>query len=333
MKVPTSRSNFPRINNKFLRITNISVNQDFFELIRRIDKAWEPYSRLGESHDKYFQKIRIVQPADLSFASREVVSVKQIAEKDDALPLVEIESRHFGLFAPYGPMPIYVSEHARNEYLLKKNKAFEQFMNLISQRFAIYQYRCWAQLHAAIGHDKSAANAFQNRINNIVGINKVNKVPNEHIRKLRQSFPGAYLKDRMSLDELQKIIAKYFNVAVNITKRYPTWIALENKSKFILGKKILGKKFYNIESSALIELGPFRDKSFLAYDRREKKLKELIEVCDDFVNQLLSFTVVMYVETRPEWREAINNLQIGKNSWLKPRTQIMKKVVYTPFSS
>ncbi|MCV2509422.1 MAG: type VI secretion system baseplate subunit TssG, partial [Neisseriaceae bacterium] len=121
-------------------IPNISVNQDFFELVRRVDKVWEPYLRLGQSRDKYFLKIRIEQPADMSFATKEVAGLRQIVKKKGQPPLVVIESRHFGLFAPYGPMPLFVTEHARSEYILNKNRAFEKFMNVISQRFALYQY-------------------------------------------------------------------------------------------------------------------------------------------------------------------------------------------------
>ncbi|MBN3860283.1 type VI secretion system baseplate subunit TssG [Neisseriaceae bacterium PsAf] len=311
-------------------IPNISVNQDFFELVRRVDKVWEPYLRLGQSRDKYFLKIRIEQPADMSFATKEVAGLRQIVKKKGQPPLVVIESRHFGLFAPYGPMPLFVTEHARSEYILNKNRAFEKFMNVISQRFALYQYCSWSQLNVAVGHDKPQSNAFQKKMDQVTGVVDGNFKYDTHIKKVRRSFPGAYVGGKISLNQLKRIISHYFNVSVNVVKRYPTWIAHKNNAEFVLGKKLLGSRFYSVEYSALLELGPFYDESYLDYDRGEDKLKILIAVCKDFVKYLLDFDVILCIETNPASRKGLKDMKMGKNSWLKPKKQMMKKVVYSP---
>lgn len=83
----------------------------------------------------------------MGFASREIASIVQRPTQ------VLIQARHFGMFAPYGPLPIHVTEHARTEVIARRNQAFQQFVGIVSQRFAVLHYRAWAQLKAMIGHD------------------------------------------------------------------------------------------------------------------------------------------------------------------------------------
>ncbi|WP_268619478.1 type VI secretion system baseplate subunit TssG, partial [Escherichia coli] len=97
--------------------------------------------------DRSRERLCITQPADMAFASREIASIVQRPKQ------VLIQARHFGMFAPYGPLPIHVTEHARTEVIARRNQAFQQFVGIVSQRFAVLHYRAWAQLKAMIGHE------------------------------------------------------------------------------------------------------------------------------------------------------------------------------------
>lgn len=312
-------------------ILDLSINQDFFELLRRIDRSWKDNIRLGDSNDKYPMKIRIDHPADMSFATREVVSVRQIHKYRNILPSVYIESRHFGLFSPYGPMPIYVTEHARSEIILKKNKAFERFMAILSQRLAIFQYRAWAQLHVAVGYDKEKANPFKNRLDQLIGLGLPMYIM-DHIAKLRRSFPGAYLIGKKSFFQLQKILSKYFQIPVSIIKNQASWIYDSDSSKYQkmgkIGNVRLGKRIYDVEHSATINVGPFFDISYEDFSKAQDKLNLLIDICNDFVNYLVKFNVYIIIKLNKGYSANLNKARIGNNSWLKPNDNMYKKLVY-----
>lgn len=312
-------------------ILDLSVNQDFFELLRRIDRAWAGNVRLGDSDDKYYMKIRVDQPADFSFATREVVSVRQVHKYRNVLPSVYIETRHFGLFAPYGPMPLYVTEHARSEVMFNKNKAFERFMGVLSQRLALLHYRAWAQLHVTVGHDKSEANSFQNHLDQLTGV-YFPIYRDRHIERLRRAFPAAYMFGKKSFNQLQKIISKYFKLEIKITKNEATWIDDGNSAQYQkmgkIGNVRLGKRFYDVEHSALITVGPFADVNYEDFCKNQYKLKLLVNICDDFVNYLIKFNVCILIKLNKSWGANISKSIIGKNSWLKPNSNVYKKLVY-----
>ena len=79
--------------------------------MRRIERAQPDAPRLGVSNDRSRERLCITQPADMGFASREIASIVQRPTQ------VLIQARHFGMFAPYGPLPIHVTEHARTEVI------------------------------------------------------------------------------------------------------------------------------------------------------------------------------------------------------------------------
>ncbi|KPD66978.1 type VI secretion protein, partial [Yersinia pestis subsp. microtus bv. Altaica] len=63
------------LKNTFL--PGISASQDFFELLRRIERATPEQGRLGTQRDRSHLRLRIIQPADMGFAPREVSDIRQ----------------------------------------------------------------------------------------------------------------------------------------------------------------------------------------------------------------------------------------------------------------
>lgn len=307
-------------------IINLSANQSFFELLRKIEYYQNDAPRLGTSNDHSRERINIVQPADMSFASSEVIDIKQ------NLSQILIKIRHFGMFAPYGPLPIHITEHVRNELLLKRNEAFQKFVNIISQRFAILHYRAWSQLKAIIGHDhEDSKNPFLLHLQQISGVHKELPI-NCHIQKLRQSFPGVYFSNRRSLKNLNKILSVYFNIPIKITPRYAKWIDDGKKTDAqkmgFLGKSRIGSRFFDAQYGAHIQIGPLPSPVYQEYQRKSVKLLALMSICHDFVNYQLMFDVSLIIKTETGMAAQLGKKFLSKDGWLKPDIGMYKQLVY-----
>lgn len=307
-------------------IEGLSNRQDFFELLRRIDRAQANTSRLGMVNDRSHERLRITQPADLAFASREVLTVVQ------APPQVRIKARHFGFFAPYGPLPIHVTEHAFSEAVAKRNHAFEQFVGIMSQRFAVLHYRAWAQLSSMVCHDHNDQhNSFLQHLWQVVGV-PPGGVGNLHAQRLRTAYAGAYLPGRRSLRQLKKMLAAYFNVPIHITARHPHWVegALQHQNQRLgtLGKTRIGSRFFDVQYGAHIQIGPLSARQYQQYQRDSVRLQAMVGICHDFTCHQLMLDISLLINTEPDMAMCLGHQRLSRDSWLKPEFGVYQHRVY-----
>lgn len=330
-----SKNSFRSQNNAFL--PGLSASQDFFELLRRIERATPEQKRLGSLGDKSNVRLRIIQPADMSFAPREVSDVRQGPNARHQLAEITIFCRHFGLFAPYGPLPIHVTEHARNEALSKRNQAFEHFAGILSQRMAILHYRAWAQMHVAVGHDRVSENAFLHRLRQMAGLSLQQDLTsqqalNPHIERVRRCFPGAYLPGRGSLRKLQDIISQYFAVPIRLEARKGLWIddahnAL-NQRMGRLGSTRVGRRFFDVQHSLLLSIGPVSDPQYLDFQRNSERINTLVRVCHDFVRHRMVLDVQLIIKTSPSMACRLGGGTLSRHCWLKPDSALRIQPIY-----
>ncbi|HHB1427586.1 TPA: type VI secretion system baseplate subunit TssG [Serratia odorifera] len=297
----------------------LSNRLDFFELLRRLERDGGLRARLGSPNERAELDLRVIQPADLSFAPREVVSVTQEQAAGER-PALLVTCRHFGMFAPYGPLPLHVTEHARQEMLSLRNRAFQEFTGLFSQRLAVWHYRAWAQMSVALGHDRPQSNAFLQRVSQMSGVHQ-SVAANEHVQRLRARFAGAYLPGRLGLQPLGRLLADYFRLPVAITPRVARWIddgeGSARQKMGVLGRTRVGRRFFDIQHTARIRLGPLPSPDYQAYQPGGARLAALLAICRDYVGQQILFDVDLDIITQPEMSGRLGQARLSKDGWLK----------------
>lgn len=307
-------------------IPGLSARQDFFELLRRIERAQPAAPRLGVTHDHSRQRLQITQQADMAFASREVVAVEQRP------PQVRIAVRHFGLFAPYGPLPLHVTEHARSEVIARRNAAFQQFAGLLSQRFAILHYRAWAQLNAMAGHDHAeAGNPFLLHLRQIAGVHPHLR-PSVHVQRLRQAWPGAWLPGRRALSQLGRMLTAYFGVPIALTPRYARWIddrgTGDRQRLGRLGQTRIGSRFFDAQYGVQIRIGPLSAAQYAHWQRGSERVQALVSLCRDFMQHQLIPDVSLLIRTEPDMAARLGRYALSKDGWLKPDAGLFTQCVW-----
>ena len=170
-----------------------------------------------------------MQPAALHFSSSEISKVS-FENADDASrgPLeILIEHRNFGMFAPYGPLPIHITEHAWVEKRFERNEAFEQFINLLSSNMAWLYYRAWSAMHPALCFDRSNR-LFVSRLNGLAQIDSSFTARHHHsVSACRMANLGVYLNTQRPLAAMQRILATHFQVQTTIYPRRGRWCKTE----------------------------------------------------------------------------------------------------------
>lgn len=298
---------------------------DFFALLREMERRASDAPRFGTLNDAAATRLRIRQTADLAFASREVVAVKQQQSRYD------ISVRHFGLLAPYGPLPISVTEHARNEQLSHNSAAFSDFMALLTQRHALLWYRAWGQLQPMASHDHPAAeNRFLQKLQLIAGI--TDRAPgSEHHKILRQNWPAAWLPGRASLRDLQLMLAHFFQIPIQLFAFEGHWIEPKESQPLHrmagLGTTRLGKRFFDAQHALRIDIGPLTSPAWDHWQRGAEPLHVLASMCQMFVRHQLQINIDLLMKTSSsQSQKGLGKL--GRNSWLKPCDVIVRQRVW-----
>lgn len=299
--------------------------KDIFALLREVERRSPDLARLGTLGDNAAKRLTLQQRADLAFASREVAQVRQ---QDHHL---HITLRHFGFFAPYGPLPVAITEHARNEAIGHNSAAFSDFLAMFSQRPTLMWFRAWNQLQPMSGCDRDGeGNRFQSRLKQVAGISE--EAPgNAAHHRLRQNWPAAWLPGRASLRDLQQMLNHFFELPLRFYSAEGLWItpreAVPQHRMGRLGKTRLGKRFFDAQHTLRIEIGPLSYPVWQSWQRGEQKLLLLAAMCQMFVRHQLHICIDLLLKTSSlQARRGPHKL--GRDSWLKPRDAIVRQRVW-----
>ncbi|WP_158239887.1 type VI secretion system baseplate subunit TssG [Erwinia sp. B116] len=302
-----------------------SADRDFFALLREFEHLCPGQPQLGESRDGSLSRIRITQRADAAFAPREVADVQT---NDGRL---EVITRYFGFFAPYGPLPLYVTEHAHAEAFSQRNRAFEAFMAIFSQRLALFFYRAWSQLNPIVGHDRPPEqNRFDRRLRMVAGIPAAQPLET-HLSRLRLAWPGAWLPGRGSVAELQRMLTHYFSVPVRVRTRQGRWIGDEpgvHPVGNLLGATRLGRRFYDAQHAVRIDIGPLDASEYSTFQRGAPALLSLAHCCRAFFRHRYVMDIVLLIRTSPAMACRLGQGRAGRSGWLQAREKIVSQPVW-----
>lgn len=319
----------------------ISNRKTFFELMRRLESllATDGYGlRPGWDRDKFY----VEQAADLSFASSELQAVDIVPgpnlvanESGEARTQIRIRCRHFGLFAPYGPLPVHITEHARHEILFERNAAFESLINTISGHLAVLYYRAFANTHPLISQRAHPQReGFNQRLARLaspwMGGNEL--ADEYHIKRCRQHMANAYLRPERSLDDLKRLLEMYFGVDVHIVPRHGRWIEIghDTSGSKRLGAWRIGQRVFDTQSSLKVTIGPLKAQDFPDFQRASARMKTMVRLIDDFVGGQATACIDVAVQTTPELGSTLGRCRIGQNAWLKPSQALKTVRAYDP---
>ncbi|KVE27311.1 type VI secretion protein [Burkholderia singularis] len=327
---------------KFHRVRRmLRPSRTFFELMRRVEVLERERSGAARFVRHSPAWLRIEQLAGMHFASTEVESVdvelSRFVEADDH-PQVKVTQRHFGLFAPYGPMPLHVTEHAMQEKRFERNAAFERFVNLACGDLAWLHYLAWSSMHPVLGYER-ARNPFVERVTSLANARAKTSglAPGEtverHALACRRAFPGIYCAPRRSLADLQRMLTRYFNVPLRIVPRYGRWIPVPGSrgGGLRIGAWRLGARIWDVQHSLEIVIGPIEADEFYRWQRRAAAIMAVHTVTADFVDGRIDPVIKVQVRTRPELAGKVGRMRIGVDAWSRPNHALRTLTIYESF--
>ena len=316
-------------------LESLRCDKTFFELMRRIEAMAENSRNRHAVQQRIPTGVRLMQPAALHFSSSEISKVSFENTGDDSKRALEIliEHRNFGLFAPYGPLPIHITEHAWVERRFERNDAFEQFINLLSSNMAWLYYRAWSAMHPALCFDRTNP-PFVSRLNGLVQIEPSFTARHHHsVSACRMASPGVYLNTQRPLAAMQRILATHFQVKTAIYPRRGRWCKTEHSAHVPVqvGRWRIGQRVWDVQQTINIDIGPIEAKDFHVWQRRSARIKALDAVVRDYTQARVDFAIHVLVKTSPDLAVKVGAAQLGVNTWLKSGHVLKRLTVHEAF--
>lgn len=236
---------------------------DFYQAMRQLEAAHAEQPRLGLGRSPAEESFRLGQDPSMAFAP---ASLSAVAAPHGRRP-ARIEVRFFGMLGPNGPLPLHLTEHARNRLYHFGDATFTRFLDVFHHRFLSLLYRAWAQAQPTVSLDRPGEDSFGSYVGALVGIG----LPSLRDRDALPDFAklahaGHFNRQVRNSEGLGKLVSAHFQCPVEVEQFVGHWMALDQDDCLALGERrhglgvsaVLGRKVWDRQGKFRLRLGPLR---------------------------------------------------------------------------
>jgi type VI secretion system protein ImpH len=237
---------------------------DFFQALRRLEGLSPDRPRLGKAVRPSDEPVRLSQEASMAFAPS---TLSAFEEQDDGLP-PRLEQRVFGLLGPNGPLPLHLTEYARERLRLHGDRTLVRFFDLFHHRMALFFYRAWTEARPTVQHDRPDEDRFAVYVGALAGYGSPATRDGDTIHDhAKRFFAGHLARSARNAEGLAAILEGYFGLPARVDQFALGWLELPRDQRTSLrGDRdpsgalgigtVLGARVRDAQSRFRIVLGP-----------------------------------------------------------------------------
>jgi type VI secretion system protein ImpH len=273
----------------FAELAAAPYRYDFYQTLRRIECLYPDKPRWGTALRPLDEPVRLGQDPDLSFAPAPLASFSVRAGEPPRLQV-----RLFGLFGPNGPLPIHITEYARERLQHTGDATLTRFLDVFHHRFLALFYRAWAQAQPHVNRDRPRDDRFTTYVGAFVGMSPAAFRERDTLPDLAKFFHvGAMIRQVRNAEGLRGILQHFFRVPVAIEEFVGHWMALGVAERSALSREgaplgagaVLGRRVWDRQHKFRIRLGPLTLAQYQSFLPGGSPLRELT----DWVRTYLCF--------------------------------------------
>lgn len=300
---------------------------DFYAAVRLLQSRFPNQPRIGHSGSLAQDPVRFAQSPALDFAPSILEAVKS---KDPSRPPV-IYSRHFGLFGTNGPLPLCLTEYARDRIFHHGDVTFTEFCNVFHHRLLSFFFRAWADGRKTVDFDRSEDQCWPQFVGSLVGLGLKSLQDRDSVPDRAKLFlAGRLVQQSRNAEGLESIIQDFFAVQTQVQTFVGSWMRLPASSVCKLGDSretgclgssvIAGSRIWNCQMHFRLRMGPMKLadlERLLPTGASFKRLRDWIQL---YVGEEFTWDAQLVLA-----REEIPAVQLGKagrlgwTTWLKTK--------------
>jgi len=238
-------------------------DHDFFQVLRRFECLYSDKPRLGRALRPVDEPLRLAQEPSMSFAPAALSSFSP----SGAGRAPRLEQRFFGLLGPNGPLPLHLTDFARERLMHHGDKTFVRFLDVFHHRFLEMFYRAWAQAQPTVCLDRPQEDRFAVYVGSLIGVGTPHLARRDAVGDhAKLYYSGLLSRQVRNRDGLQAWLAGFFRIPVSVEQFVGHWLRLPAEDRTRIGVDsdgarvavgaVLGAAVWDRQHKFRIELGP-----------------------------------------------------------------------------
>lgn len=291
-----------------------------FQALRIIEAQHPDRPRLGQSRRSAQDPVRLGQEAELAFPTSTIADFK--AGEDGRMHLT---NRAFGLFGPQGPLPLHLTEYARNRRRNERDTTFIAFADTFTHRLMSLFYRAWAAGQPAPSFDRPEQDPFERKVAALSGYNAKALYGRDEMPDMaKRHFAGHLASGTKTAEGLVSILSAFFEAPVHLQQFVGEWLDLEPDDRWQLGQGALGRstsigsRVWSRTSKFRILVGPLSLPDYKRLLPGQGSLERLEAIVRNYVGDALDWDVNLILRAADVPRVALGgaNAALGHTTWV-----------------
>lgn len=294
-----------------------------FLALRILEAEYADRPRLGESRRPREDAVRLGQEARMAFPPSTIRAFTPPGAKPGKLV-----NRFFGFFGPHGPLPIHMTEHARERQINEKDGTFVAFADMLTHRIMSLMYRAWVTGHPAVDFDRGAGTDFENHVAALSGHHGAGLRDRDAMPDLaKRHFAGLLGAGTRNAEGLVAILSTFFSAPVRIEEWVGSWLELEPDDQWELGKggglgqtTSIGTRVWSRSAKFRLIIGPV---SLDEYERLlpgRSSMDKLAAIVRNYVGDALDYDVNVVLRAKDVPAATLGgSTRLGQTSWIGAR--------------
>ena len=238
----------------------------------------------------------------------------------------------FGLFGPNGPLPLHLTEYARDRDTQDKDSTFRRFADVFHHRMLSLFYRAWAAAQPTVNLDKRDDDRFFDFVGSLIGIG----TPGARDHDSLPDHSRLYLSGLLSMQNrpaagLRAAVEEYLLVDVDLEEFVGEWLLLPGNSQLSLGSSqeccllgvttTVGSRTWYCQGKFRVICGPLDYASFRRLLPDRDSLKGLAALVRNYAGDELDWELRLVLEAQevPSLTLGVSG-DLGWTTWLGKRS-------------
>jgi type VI secretion system protein ImpH len=308
----------------------------FYHALRALEAAHPHLPRFGTSRRLRDDPVRLGQEPTLAFAPSTLASFR----RDGAVP--RLDAYLFGVFGPNGPLPLHLTEYARERERNYRDGALRRFADLFHHRLIQLFYRAWANAQPVTHADRPDDDRFALYVGALEGMALEGLRDRDRLPDTaRLHWVGLFAMPTGSAEGLERMLGGFFGLPVTIEPCVGHWIHVPPEGISQLGFRacrlgdtaMLGERVWDCAGKFRVVVGPVGYAAFERFLPGRESLARVDSVVRFWTGGALwwDLQVVLKRDEVPGTR--LNGRSgLGWNTWLlgAPATRDAREYIWDP---
>ena len=299
----------------------------FYAIMRLLEATYPDRPRFGQSVRPSQDSLRLAQEPSVTHAPAALAAFEQ---GDDDIPH-RLLVHFFGLFGTDGPLPLHLTEYARDRRRNHRDAAFQRFADVFHHRAISLFYRAWADVRPTVAFDRPEQDRFAAYVGSLIGLGTSALRDRDAMPDLTKlHFAGLFAAQTRNAEGLAQILSAYFDVPVRLEGFQGAWMTFPSGDRTRLsdgprtaelGKTaVVGSKVWSRQNKFRLIFGPMTLADYQRLLPGGLSFHRLVPIVRNYAGDVMIWDVNLVLRAAEVPPLCLGQQgKLGWTTWLMPR--------------